>query len=163
MVTLATRFCVFTITAMPSVAISVVTSSPVLFSASVRSRLEVAISAVPLSTLSMPADEPKPLTSTWIPVCSVNCSAAISAMGMTVVEPATVSSPTEAPEPAHPVLPRSTAKATRTLSNPGTKAWRAPSRQRRRDGRTDPALSDRRKTGLCEPVWKSRCCVCCTA
>ena len=76
-------------TAMPSWATGMVVR-PSDCSCSFNPREDVAISAVPFETASMPADEPRPLTSTPVPVSSLKSSAACSAMGRQVVEPATV-------------------------------------------------------------------------
>ena len=46
----------------------------------------------------MPAEEPKPLTRTPVPVSSLNSSAACSAIGRQVVEPATVIDSVDVPE-----------------------------------------------------------------
>lgn len=64
----------------------------------IESTEELAISAVPALTASMPAEEPKPETSTSMPVSSLKPSAAISAIGRQVVEPATVTEEVEDPK-----------------------------------------------------------------
>mgnify|MGYP006913006204 CR=1 FL=1 len=65
---------------------------------------------------SMPAEEPKPETSTSMPVSSLKPSAAISAIGRQVVEPATVMEEVEDPEEqAHSVSVSTAALRTDTI------------------------------------------------
>ena len=102
-------------TAIPSWAITMGVR-PRSCSSALSPREELAISAVPALTASIPAEEPKPETSTSMPVSSLKPSAAISAIGRQVVEPATVMEEVEDPEEqAHSVSVSTAALRTDTI------------------------------------------------
>ena len=140
-------------TAMPSCAITIGVR-PRSCSSALRPREELAISAVPALTASMPADEPRPETSTSVPVSSLKPSAAISAMGRHVVEPATVMEEVEDPEEqAHSVSVSTAALRTDAI-------FLIASRRSQHGAHRSRPRCDRNKSGRFDARWKVWCPQC---
>ena len=150
---LSTGLSSFTMTAIPSCAITIGVR-PRSCSSALSPRDELAMSAVPLLTASIPAEEPRPETSTSMPVSSLKPSAAISAMGRQVVEPATVIEDVEDPEEqAHSVSVSTAALRTDPI-------FLIASRRSLHGARRCHPRCGRNKSGRSDERWKVRCPQC---